>query len=124
MADSRLITVPRVIVDVLASLSRAVGTPVMLAGGWAVHCRLALVNRVARPTEDIDVALRREMRPAKAALAAINAMQDDPRHAARLSGFPLIVDLLADDVDEGNSPGRSAEDPSGGGRGRVSFAGR
>jgi hypothetical protein len=100
VADPRVIAVPRVIVDVLESLSRAVGSPVMLAGGWAVHCRLMLASARARPTEDIDVALRKDMRPAKEALAAINAIQDDPIHPARLSGFPLIVDLLADDLDE------------------------
>ncbi len=95
-----MIAVPRVIVDVLDALNHAIGWPVMLAGGWAVHCRLMMANARARPTEDIDVALRRDMRPAKEALEAINAVQDDPKHLARLSGFPLIVDLLADDVEE------------------------
>lgn len=95
-----MIAVPRLIVDVLDSLNHAVGTPVMLAGGWAVHCRLLMAHTRARPTEDIDVALRKDMRPAKAALEAIDAIQDDPKHLARLSGFPLIVDLLADDIEE------------------------
>jgi hypothetical protein len=100
MADPRVIAVPRVIVDILESLSRAVRSPVMLGGGWAVHCRLLMANARARPTEDIDVALGKDLRPARAALEAINAFQDDPKHRARLSGFPLIVDLLADDADE------------------------
>ncbi len=92
--------VPTIVAETLGSLNRALGQQVMLVGGWAVHCRLVLADRRTRPTEDVDVVLGRELRPARAALKAINAVQDDPRHVARLSGLPLLVDLLADDVEE------------------------
>lgn len=100
MADPVVVVIPDAVAAVLRRLNEALTGNVILAGGWAVHCLLAIAGRNARPTEDVDVALSRGLRPAKAALEAINALQDDQSHAARLSGLPLVVDLLADDVEE------------------------
>lgn len=100
MAGSLVVIVPDVVADVLRRLNEALSVNVILAGGWAVHVSLVLAGRSARPTEDIDVTLRQEMRPARSSLAAIDALQNDPTHAARLTGLPLVVDLLADDSEE------------------------
>ena len=94
-----VIGVPGEVVDTIAGLRAAVGD-VVLVGGWAVHCRLAMGRSRARPTSDVDVLLGEESRPAKAALAAATAVQDDPSHPCRLSGLPLLVDLLADGPDD------------------------
>lgn len=100
MADPRVIVVPQTVAATLLRLRDAIGKPFLLLGGWAVHSRLVLANRRVRPTEDIDIGLHRDLRPARAALEAIDAIQDDPRHTARLSGLPVMVDLLADDPEE------------------------
>lgn len=94
-----VIGVPGEVVDTIAGLRDAVG-PVVLVGGWAVHCRLAMGRSRARPTSDVDVLLGAESRPARAALEAAAAVQDDPSHPCRLSGLPLLVDLLADGPDD------------------------
>lgn len=114
MADPVVVLVPDAVAAVLRRLDEALTGRVILAGGWGVHCLLAIAGRSARPTEDVDVALSRGLRPARAALEAINALQDDPSHAARLAGLPLLVDLLADDAEEAIKvePGL-VEDPDG-----------
>lgn len=91
----------------------------MLVGGWAVRCRLRMARAAVRATEDLDLLLREDARPARAALAAVNAAQADPAHPCRLEGLPLLVDLLADDLPNGVEvarPGRvdeRIEDPDG-----------
>ena len=52
-------------------------------------------------------------RPTPSALLSIGAIQDDPKHPCRVSGLPLLVDLLADRVAEGGvspRPGRADGD--------------
>lgn len=90
-----VIGVPGEVVETVAGLRSAVGA-VVLVGGWAVHCRLAMGRSRARPTSDLDVLLGSDSRPARAALEGVAAVQDDPSHPCRLSGLPLLVDLLAD----------------------------
>lgn len=94
------ITVPRDVLSTLRSLAEVFGTPPLLVGGWAAHLRLLIAHASARPTEDLDVLVGRDLRPTRAALAAIGGVQRDPQHRARLEGLPLMVDLLADDADE------------------------
>lgn len=90
-----VIAAPDAVVRSLASLLEAIGQPAILAGGWAVRCRLRMARVEARPTEDLDVVLTRDLRPAREALADIDAVQADPDHPCRLIGLPLVVDLLA-----------------------------
>lgn len=90
-----VIRVPEPVADTLARLTAAVGE-VVLVGGWAVQCRLKMARREIRPTADVDVILGPESRPARAALEAASAIQDDPTHPCRISGLPLLVDLLAE----------------------------
>lgn len=90
------IVVPAEVAATLALLVGAVGPAVVLVGGWAVVCRLRMARSATPPTVDLDVLLRADARPARAALAAIEAVQSDPRHSCRLDGLPLLVDLLAD----------------------------
>lgn len=94
------IVVPPPVAETLARLADAVGSEVVLVGGWAVACRLRMARYPVRPTEDLDVLLRDEARPARAALAAISAVQADGAHPCRVSGLPLTLDLLADGDDE------------------------
>ena len=112
------IAVPGDIVASVASISRAVGAPTVLVGGWAVRCRLQMARSDARPTDDLDLLLGADVRPAGAALEAIGAVQPDPSPPCRLAGLPLLVDLLADDVPEAVASGRGrtdevVEDPDG-----------
>jgi hypothetical protein len=83
--------------QVLSRLTAVLGGPVVLVGGWSVQCRLRMARAGIRPTEDIDVLLRREQRPARKALEQIDAVQADLTHPCRLSGLPVVVDLLAGD---------------------------
>jgi hypothetical protein len=113
------IVVPDAIVATLAALGDALPATPVLVGGWAVQCRLRMARSPARPTEDVDVVLPPAARPARAALEAIDAIQQDPTHPCRLDGLPVLVDLLADDVPAGiaeERPGRLDEritDPDG-----------
>jgi len=91
-----VIRVPEAVADTLARLTGAVGGHVVLVGGWAVQCRLRMARRDIRPTSDVDVILGPASRPARAALEAAAAVQDDPTHPCRVSGLPLLVDLLAE----------------------------
>lgn len=84
------------VVASLLALAGAVRVPVTLVGGWAVAARLRMARVTGRPTEDLDVLLSQAARPAAAALAAIDAVQEDDTHPCRLSGLPLLVDLLAE----------------------------
>jgi hypothetical protein len=100
----------------LAALNAALGTPVVLAGGWAVQCRLRMGRASIRATEDLDVILSSHHRPAKDRLEAIGVRQDDPRHSCRLLGRTTDIDLLADDdppVLQGHLPSRVVEDQDG-----------
>lgn len=90
-----VIAAPDVVVRCLSSLLDAIGQPVILAGGWAVRCRLRMARVEGRPTEDLDIFLSHDLRPAREALAGIDAVQADPVHPCRLIGLPLVVDLLA-----------------------------
>jgi len=102
MNDPRppVIVVPQEVVQSLITLSHAVNGPVTLVGGWAVRCRLQMGFREARPTSDLDVLITSQLRPAAAALDAAVLVQDDPQHPCRLSGLPLLVDLLAEGPQE------------------------
>lgn len=91
-----IIVVADSVVASLVTLTSAVGTPVTLVGGWAVAARLRMARVQGRPTEDLDILLSASARPAAAALRAIKAVQDDETHPCRLTGLPLMVDLLAD----------------------------
>lgn len=90
------IGVPKAVAECLAQLVAALGGPVTLIGGWAVTTRLRMARSRGRPTEDIDIVVGEHLRPAAAALAAIDAVQDDPEHPCRLAGLPVLVDLLAE----------------------------
>ncbi|HUP87410.1 MAG TPA: hypothetical protein VM143_17295 [Acidimicrobiales bacterium] len=94
-----VIRVPEPVAETLATLSSAVGGGVVLVGGWAVQCRLRMARRQIRPTSDLDVILGPATRPARSALEAASAIQDDPEHPCRISGLPLLVDLLAERPD-------------------------
>lgn len=112
------IAVPIDVVTSLATISDVVGAPVVLVGGWAVRCRLQMARSDARPTDDLDLLFGSHLRPAGSALEAIGVVQSDPSHPCRLTGLPLVVDLLADDVPDGVAvgPGRRdqvVEDPDG-----------
>lgn len=96
MSTTPVIVVADDVIATLAPLTRVLAAPVVLGGGWAVHCRLRMARSASRPTEDLDLILSRGLRPAGAALAAVGTVQDDPAHPCRLSGLPLLVDLLAD----------------------------
>lgn len=98
------IVLPGDVVTSLVEITEAIGTPVVLVGGWAVRCRLQMARSEARPTDDLDVLLGVHARPARAALEAIGAVQSDPAHPCRLQGLPLLVDLLADDVPDAITP--------------------
>lgn len=98
MRPPATIVVPDEIVGTLATLDAALPATPVLVGGWAVRCRLQMAREQSRPTEDLDVVLTPRSRPARAALAAIDAVQQDPTHPCRLDGLPVLVDLLADDV--------------------------
>lgn len=89
------IVVPGDVSTTLAMIIAAVGSEVVVVGGWAVSCRLRMARMAARPTEDLDLLLGEGARPARAALEALSAVQSDPRHDCRLEGLPLLVDLLA-----------------------------
>jgi len=91
-----IIVVAHGIVASLMMLTSAVGAPVTLVGGWAVAARLHMARLKGRPTEDLDVLLSAAARPAAVALRAINAVQEDQTHPCRVTGLPLLVDLLAD----------------------------
>ena len=93
-----MIGVPEEVVDTVTRL-RGVVTDIVMVGGWAVHCRLAMGRSRSRPTSDLDVILGPDSRPARAALEAIAAVQDDPGHPCRVSGLPLLVDLLSAEGD-------------------------
>jgi hypothetical protein len=116
---SATIAVPGAVVATLDRLHQALPSPTVLVGGWAVRCRLQMARSQARPTDDVDVVLPASVRPARAALDAIEAVQADPQHPCRLKGLPLLVDLLAEDVPTGvatEHPGRVDErvtDPDG-----------
>jgi len=113
------IVVASEVVESLVAVTSALGVPVVLVGGWAVRCRLLMASSESRPTDDLDVLLRADARPARAALAAVHAVQSDPLHPCRLEGLPLLVDVLADDLPAGvpvARPGRVDErvvDPDG-----------
>lgn len=94
-----VIRVPEEVAETLARLTEAVGQ-VVLVGGWAVQCRLKMARRQIRPTSDVDVILGPEARPARSALEGASAIQDDPKHPCRISGLPLLVDLLAERPDD------------------------
>src|SRR5439155_15108470 len=83
---SVVIAAPAPVVATLAALIDALGAPVTVVGGWAVTCRLRMARSQARPTEDLDVLLGLAARPARIALEAVAAVQDDPAHPCRLSG--------------------------------------
>lgn len=110
---------PDDVVGSLRAVVDALPAGVVLVGGWAVRCRLRMARAAVRATEDLDLLLRDDARPARAALASVNAVQADPAHPCRLEGLPLLVDLLADDLPEGVEvarPGRvdeRIEDPDG-----------
>lgn len=89
------IVVPVEVVTTLTMLTRAVGSAVVLVGGWAVISRLRMARSATPPTVDLDVLLGDGARPARAALESLSAVQSDPRHSCRLEGLPLLVDLLA-----------------------------
>lgn len=95
------ITVPDLVVTTIGPLSHVHDGPVTLVGGWAVACRLRMARRTNRPTEDVDAMVTTFPRPTPSALLSIGAIQDDPKHPCRVSGLPLLVDLLADRVAEG-----------------------
>lgn len=92
-----VIEVPVEVVATISALSGAVDGPIVLAGGWAVRCRLRMARAQVRATEDVDAILTADLRPAAAALAAASLVQNDPEHPCRLAGAPLVVDLLAAD---------------------------
>lgn len=98
------IALPGEVVASLVGITEAIGTPVVLVGGWAVRCRLQMARSAARPTDDLDVLLGSHARPARAALEAIGAVQSDPAHPCRLEGLSMLVDLLADDVPDASAP--------------------
>lgn len=113
------IAAPDAVVASLRAVVDALPGGVVLVGGWAVRCRLRMARAAVRPTEDLDLLLRGDARPARDALAAVNAIQSDPDHPCRLEGLPLLVDLLAEDLPDGVDvarPGRvdeRIEDPDG-----------
>lgn len=113
------IATPDAVVASLRIVVDALPGGVVLVGGWAVRCRLRMARAAVRPTEDLDLLLRGDARPARDALAAVDAIQADPEHPCRLEGLPLLVDLLADDLPDGVDgarPGRvdeRIEDPDG-----------
>lgn len=97
MTKPATIVVPAPVVSTVAALTAAVGSDVVLAGGWAVACRLRMARTTTRPTEDVDIVLGPRARPARRALEAASVTQLDPRHPCRLVGLPLWVDLLGTD---------------------------
>lgn len=113
------IVAPDAVVASLRTVVDALPGGVVLVGGWAVRCRLRMARAAVRATEDLDVLLGGDARPARDALAAVDAIQKDPGHPCRLEGLPLLVDLLADDLPNGVDvarPGRvdeRIEDPDG-----------
>jgi hypothetical protein len=116
MSGPPIVAVPAPLPEVLDRLASALGGPVVVVGGWAVHCRLRMGRSDTRPTEDLDVIVGWHLRPAAAALGALHAVQDDPEHPCRLTGLPLLVDLLADDdppVVAAYQPDRLVEDADG-----------
>lgn len=110
-----IIEVPAMVVGTLAALSQAVNGRLVMAGGWAVACRLRMGGSESRPTEDLDLMVATELRPAAEALAAIDVLQHDSTHPCRLSGLPLLVDLLATEepIFGGAVDGELVTDPDG-----------
>lgn len=104
MRGSATVVVPNQVVSTIAAMAAALGEDIVLAGGWAIACRLRMARTTTRPTEDIDIVLGPASRPARRALEAASAAQDDPRHPCRLVGLPLWVDLLGTDP-EAHVPG-------------------
>ena len=110
---SVVIAAPGRVVATLAALVGALSAPVTVVGGWAVTCRLRMARSQARPTEDLDVLLGLAARPARIAREAVAAVQGDPAHPCRLSGLPLLVDLLAEDQADALGAVEMVEDPDG-----------
>lgn len=62
---------PDAVVESLSAIVNVLPGGVVLVGGWAVRCRLRMARAAVRATEDLDLLLREEARPARAALAAV-----------------------------------------------------
>ncbi len=85
------IAAPDAVVGSLRAVVDALPGGVVLVGGWVVRCRLRMARAAVRPTEDLDLLLRGDARPARDSLAAVDAIQSDPDHPCRLEGILRIA---------------------------------